>query len=277
MPELTHLDRSGEPKTIWAALDRDGGVIVDDFIAPALLAQLRDELMPYVAAHDHGASSPTHPFWSDFHGTETKRITGLCEKSHGWATLLCDALYQELGDHYLGAGNYYLNTGQLICIGPNETPQPLHRDEANWPGAVRDDQETTITALFALTDFTEANGATVLVPGSHRWPGFLPDSRPDQRCRATMRAGGALLYSGKIIHGGGPSDSGDQWRVGLHAGFVRGWLRAEENHQLTTTLERARELPERVQSLLGFRSFRQRDGGRLGLIDYEDAARLLED
>ena len=33
-----------------------------------------------------------------------------------------------MGDHYLGAGNYYLNTAQLICIGPEETPQLLHRD-----------------------------------------------------------------------------------------------------------------------------------------------------
>ena len=276
MPELSHLDRNSEPKAIWDAIDLEGGVIVDDFIAPDLLASLQDELMPFVADHDQGGSTDDHPFWQHFHGTETKRITGLCEKSSAWVTLLGDPLYTEMGDHYLGADNYYLNTAQLICIGPNETPQPLHRDELNWPEAVRDDRETTITAIFALTDFTEENGATVVVPGSHLWPGLNPEARPEQTGRATMKAGAALLYSGKIIHGGGANTSSDQWRVGLHAGLIPGWLRSEENHQLTTCLERARQLPERVQSMLGFRSYNQQFGGRLGLVDYEDAARLLE-
>ncbi len=276
MPELSHLERGCDPNEIWSTIDLDGGVIVDDFISPELLVQLQGELTPFVAAHNSGAWKGDHPFWQDFHGSETKRITGLCEKSRAWVTLLCDPLFQELGDHYLGADNYYLNTAQLICIGPTQTPQPLHRDELNWPDAVREDRETTITAIFALTDFTEENGATVVVPGSHRWPGLNPEARPEQTGRATMKAGAALLYSGKIVHGGGPNSSSDQWRVGLHAGFVLGWLRAEENHQLTTSLEQARALPERAQSLLGFRSFSQEFGGRLGLVDYEDAARILE-
>ncbi|MCZ6570942.1 MAG: phytanoyl-CoA dioxygenase family protein, partial [Deltaproteobacteria bacterium] len=207
--------------------------------------------------------------------TATKRITGLAGKSAGWVELLCDPVYKEMGDHYLGADNYYLNTAQLICIGPEETPQMLHRDELNWPDAAGQPGEITITAIFALTDFTEENGATVIAPGSHKWPGTLPEVRTEQTCRAVMRAGSALLYSGKVIHGGGPNSSPDQWRVGLHAGFVLGWLRSEENHQLTTPLEAARGFPEHVQKLLGFRSYQQRMGGRLGLVDYEDAARLL--
>lgn len=273
MPELPHLDRGVDTQRIWQAIDEEGGVIVDDFVAAPLLARLRDELMPWVARHEAGARD-ADPFWLDFHGAATKRITGLCAKSRAWVELLCDPLYQAMGDHYLGADDYQLNTGQLICIGPGETPQLLHRDELNWPRAVRDDAEITITAIFALTDFTEENGATIVVPGSHRWTG-LAETRPEDCGRATMRAGSALLYSGKIIHGGGPNTSRDGWRVGLHAGFVCGWLRPEENHQLTTPIEVARTLPERVQSLLGFRSYAQPMGGRLGLVDYEDAARLL--
>ena len=180
-----------------------------------------------------------------------------------------------MGDHYLGDDDYYLNTAQLICIGPDETSQIIHRDELNWPEATCD-QEITITAIFALTDFTEQNGATVLAPGSHKWPGALPEVKPEQTCQAVMKAGSALLYSGKIIHGGGANVTADEWRVGLHAGFCLGWLRAEENHQLTTTVDRARALPETAQYLLGFRSFDSPTGSaRLGLVDYDDAARLL--
>ncbi len=180
-----------------------------------------------------------------------------------------------MGDRYLGAENYWLNTGQLICIGPDESPQMLHRDELNWPEATRD-EEITVTAIFALTDFTEENGATVIAPGSNHWEGVLPPAPEETHARATMSAGAALLYSGKVIHGGGANITQDQWRVGLHAGFCRGWLRAEENFQLTVPLDSARTMPDRARYLLGFRSFSPEFGGRLGLVDYYDAARLLE-
>lgn len=274
MPSLPHLSRRSESDEIWAAIDEHGGVIVDSFLSTTLLEQIRDEVMPVVAAHEAGVRSGSD-FWESFHGTATKRITGLADRSKGWVQLLCDPLYKAMGDHYLGESNYYLNTGQLICIGPGETPQMLHRDELNWPSAAGGEGEITITAIFALTDFTAENGATVIAPGSHRWEGTLPEVAPEQTCQAVMTAGSALLYSGKVVHGGGPNSSSDQWRVGLHAGFVVGWLRSEENHQLTTSLEVARGLPEHAQRMLGFRSYEQPMGGRLGMVDYEDAALLL--
>jgi ectoine hydroxylase-related dioxygenase (phytanoyl-CoA dioxygenase family) len=182
-----------------------------------------------------------------------------------------------MADRYLGEGAYWLNTAQLIAIGPDETPQMLHRDELNWPHAMRD-TEITVTAIFALTDFTEANGATVIAPGSNHWPGALPEVPAGSTCQAVMPAGSALLYSGKVVHGGGANTTTDQWRIGLHAGFCCGWLRTEENHQLTVPLDAARTLPERVQYLLGFRSYDPPHnlGARLGLVHYDDAAALLE-
>ena len=205
----------------------------------------------------------------------TKRVTGLAASSPAWVELLCDERYRAMGDRYLGAGDYWLNTGQLICIGPGETPQILHRDELNWPHAVRE-EEITVTAIFALTDFTKENGATVIAPGSNHWPGVLPPVPEASTCQATMPAGSALLYSGKIIHGGGANTTESEWRIGLHAGFCQGWLRSEENFQLTIPLEAAKRFPESVQSLRGFRSYAPATGGRLGLVDYDDAAHLLD-
>ena len=274
MTSLQHLTRQHNLSDIWAALDAQGGVIIDAFLEDELLNRLRADCMPAIAAHQPGAATG-HDFWKNFHGKATKRITGLAELSLAWGELLCDPIYKGMADQYLGEDNYYLNTGQLICIGPGETPQLLHRDELNWPQAAVPDREITITAIFALTDFTAENGATVVAPGSHRWPGALPEVHPDQTCRAVMKAGSALLYSGKVIHGGGPNDSQDQWRVGLHAGFVSGWLRSEENHQLTTSLAVARRLPEHAQRMLGFRSFVPPKAARLGMVNYEDAGSLL--
>ena len=274
-PELPHLSRSNPAEAIWGAIDEHGGVIVDDFLSAATLERLRTEVAPAIAKHPAGAATG-HDFWKRFHGSTTKRITGLAELSPTWWEVLCDPLYKGMADHYLGEANYYLNTGQLICIGPGEQPQLLHRDELNWPEAAGRDQEITVTAIFALTDFTEENGATVIAPGSHRWPGAMPEVRPEQTCRAVMKAGAALLYNGKVIHGGGSNTSADAWRVGLHAGFVLGWLRAEECHQLTTSLDTARQMPEHAQRMLGFRSYVPPKAARLGMVNYEEAGNLLD-
>jgi hypothetical protein len=275
MPELRHFDAAdADWDHVWAAFERDGGVIVQRFLAPDLLARLNAEVAPLI--EHHHAGSATDGFWTDFHGDRTKRVTGLAAQSPAWCEVLCDPRYGAMADRYLGAGDYWLNTGQLIAIGPGESPQMLHRDELNWPHARRD-TEITVTAIFALTDFTEENGATVIAPGSNHWEGVLPDVPPGSTCQAVMPAGSALLYSGKVIHGGGANSTADEWRVGLHAGFCCAWLRAEENHQLTVPLDAAQTMPERVQWLLGFRSYDPPDGlgGRLGLVNYDDAASLL--
>ncbi len=275
MPELQRFDAAQglDWAAIWRAFDDDGGLIVEGFIEPQLLARLQSEFAPLIASHEPG--STTEGLWTEFHGEQTKRITGLPKHSPAWIELLCDPRYQSMGDRYLGAEDYWLNTGQLICIGPGESSQLLHRDELNWPHAMRE-KEITVTAIFALTEFTEANGATQIAPGSNHWEGTLPPVPPETLCRATMPAGAALLYSGKVIHGGGANVTNDQWRVGLHAGFCAGWLRAEENFQLTVPIDVARSLPDRARYLLGFRSYHPEFGGRLGLVDYDDAARLLD-
>ena len=274
MPDLQRFDadKALDWDRVWHAFESDGGLIVERFLGPDLLDRLRADFAPLITSHEPG--STTRGFWSEFHGEQTKRITGLPRYSPAWIELLCDERYQSMGDRYLGADDYWLNTGQLICIGPSESPQLLHRDELNWPDAMRA-EEITVAALFALTDFTEANGATVIAPGSNHWEGTLPPVAESACCRAVMPAGSALLYSGKVIHGGGANVTEHEWRVGLHAGFCRGWLRAEENYQLTVPLEVARSLPERAQYLLGFRSYAPKAGARLGLVDYDDAARLL--
>ena len=130
MTELTHLTREVNNNEIWSARDEHGGVIVDGFLDEAQLDQLRSDFMPVVSNFQPGATTG-HNFWKEFHGTATKRITGLAELSLAWGDLLCDPVYKGMADHYLGEDNYYLNTGQLICIGPGETPQLLHRDELN--------------------------------------------------------------------------------------------------------------------------------------------------
>lgn len=275
MLELKKFDanKSVDWSAVWQAFDKDGGLIVENFIAPELLQRLQDDFSPLISEHKPGSNADG--IHKVFHGDKTKRITGLPKHSSAWVELLCDKRYNAMADRYLGENDYWLNTAQLISIGPNESAQTLHRDELNWPQAMRREKEITVTALFAISDFTEQNGATVLAPGSNHWDGRRPDVPEGSTCQAVMPAGSALFYCGKIVHGGGANTTKDHWRVGLHAGFCLGWLRAEENFQLTVPLDVARTLPERAQYLLGFRSYNPKAGGRLGLVDYDDAAHLL--
>ena len=104
--------------------------------------------------------------------------------------------------------------------------------------------------MWALDDFTEANGATRLVPGSHRWTDRQPGP-DDEVVQAVMPAGTVLFYVGKIWHGGGANTT-DRPRLGVILEYAAAWLRAQENHILAVPREVTEELPERLQELLGY-------------------------
>jgi ectoine hydroxylase-related dioxygenase (phytanoyl-CoA dioxygenase family) len=124
--------------------------------------------------------------------------------------------------------------------------------------------------MFALTDFTLANGATQVVVGSHLWePGRMPTD--DEITHAEMPAGSALIYLGSTLHGGGANTTSDERRRGMFLGFVVGWLRTEENMFLTVPLEAARTMPVRVQELLGYKPH-----GPIGVVDVGTPMVLLE-
>jgi ectoine hydroxylase-related dioxygenase (phytanoyl-CoA dioxygenase family) len=165
--------------------------------------------------------------------------------------------------------DYLLNTGQLIQISPGETAQRIHRDEDAWGHFLAPKPLLQVEAMFALSDFTAANGATQVVPCSHQWPS---DRQPDtsEIIQAEMQAGSALLYLGSTLHGGGENTTTDQSRRGMFIGYVVGWLRTEENMFLTVPIERVRELPIRCQELLGYQSH-----GGIGVVDIGNPMSLL--
>jgi ectoine hydroxylase-related dioxygenase (phytanoyl-CoA dioxygenase family) len=105
--------------------------------------------------------------------------------------------------------------------------------------------------MWAMTDFTEENGATRVIPGSHRWEDKL---RPgiDQTVAAVMPKGSVFVYVGSVYHGGGANNS-DAHRLGVNIGYTLSWLRQEENQYLACPAEIARELPDDLAKLIGYR------------------------
>ena len=268
---------------VLAALDQAGGVIVDDLLGAAPARRILDELADGYRATDPGSRSGSE-LWETFHGRNTVRFTGLAARSRTFVDhVLLNPLLLAVADATLlpNGADYWLNTGQVMAVGPGEPAQYLHRDENNWPEAVADGKELTISCMFALSDFTAANGATVVLPGSHRLPAGVrrgEDEGDDAfpRALAEMPAGSGMIYTGKVVHGAGANTT-DEVRHGMHLSYVVGWLRPEEASPLMVDRDLAATLPPRARQLLGWGSYHSQGGGRTWLVDFEDAERLFAD
>ena len=280
MAELQVLERDAPLADIMAAYEADGGVIVRDLLSDDARRAIVDDLSAGLEDTAPGSKSGMD-LWETFHGRNTVRFCGLAARSRAFVDhALLNPVFTAVTDELLLANgaDYWLNTGQVMAIGPGEPAQYLHRDENNWPEAVAADREVTVSCLFALSDFTRENGATVVVAGSQRRPPGLvrgAETSPDEIAYAEMPAGSGLIYSGKVIHGAGGNTT-ENWRYGMHVSFVVGWLRPEEASPLAVDRDRAASLPERARELLGWGSYHSEGGGRTWLVDFEDAARLFD-
>lgn len=243
MPELAHLPADADPDRIIEVLKRDGALILDDALGGPETDALLDELRPWIEATPNGAD--------DFTGHLTTRTGALVARSPRIRPVVADPRILALADRFLlsACERYQLHLGQVIRIRPGQAAQPIHRDRWAW-GVHLAHVEPQLNSIWALTDFTRANGATVVVPGSVDWP---DDRRPEPHeiGYAEMRRGSLLLYTGSVFHGGGANVS-DGDRIGLNITYSLGWLRQEENQYLACPPEIARTLPRELQHLIGY-------------------------
>jgi ectoine hydroxylase-related dioxygenase (phytanoyl-CoA dioxygenase family) len=265
-------------ESIMAGLAADGGVIVKDFIDQELVSRLNGQLAAHVEAAQMGSDRVGEEmrfFW----GSQTKRFTRLAARAPAFAELLDHDLMHRWAHHSLD-GDYWLNTGQAMIVGPGEKGQVLHRDIGIWPifqQLGRNGPEVMVSILLALSDFTEEVGATRVIPGSHAWEDFMQTPRREDTVAAVMPAGSALLYLGKTVHGAGENVTRDRWRHGLHMSFVLGWLTPEEASPIGVPWEIAKNYSPRVQRMLGYASRRPgEDQSPLNwLIDFVDVRSYL--
>jgi ectoine hydroxylase-related dioxygenase (phytanoyl-CoA dioxygenase family) len=228
------------------------------------------------------------PVMTAFHGPCTTQVTGVPGISRTFAVdVMCHPVLLGLCDRILlpSCASYQLNLGHLLQRGPGAEDQWLHRDEAVWSDVPRPAPELQLASVIALVDFTRDNGATRVVPGSHRWPDRLlspaeqmaqPPPAPGQLAYAEMRAGSAVVYLGGTIHGAGANVT-DVARRGAHLSYCLGWLRTEENNILSVPPRVAATLPRRAQQLLGYGLHDSigRGGGYLGIVRMQDPVELL--
>lgn len=279
---VPELPRDAGVHDVNAAIDEVGAVVVRDLVDAATLDALRRDLDPWVDRTRPGSRSGD-PEWELFHGHRTVRLNGVAAKSPAFVDVCLDDTILGVADLRLipDGGSTQVNDTQVIAIGPGESAQYLHRDQSGWPWFNRllpEGPEIIVVAMVALTDFTEDNGATRIVPFSHRAADADELFEPEASVPAEMAAGSVLLFSGKTIHGGGANRTADEWRRSLHLSYLLGWLRTEEAHAFAVPREIAAGLPRRAKELLGFAEYdpAPRDGGRLWLVDFEDPAPLFD-
>lgn len=266
MPEVEKIDRNAPADLAMEILERDGAVIYENLLDSAVMDQIESEFKDYLARAQPGEGE----FW----GFKTKRFGALIAKSRTFAEQCAPhpKLLAVMDQLLLPrCERYQLHVTMMTHIGPNETPQILHRDDNILP-FTHPGPQAICNTMWALTNFTRENGATSLILGSHNWDDERLPQESDEISQAVMTKGSCLLYVGSVWHGGSANTTKDEWRSGLISGYSLGWLRQEENMYLAVPPSIAKELPEHVQHLIGYKIH----GGFLGWVEGQDPHIVLE-
>jgi ectoine hydroxylase-related dioxygenase (phytanoyl-CoA dioxygenase family) len=274
LTRVTSIPRCSAEATaeeISDSLLADGAVIIERLIDDHTCARLLAELEPWWESTPVGDD--------DFSGRNTRRTGALLSRCPSSAALVAHPLMLDVVDRTLWAKKttFQLHLTQSIAIGPGSPAQHMHRDQWCFDFfPFPRDVDVEVSSIWALCDFTKTNGATRVVPGSHRTP---DDQRypVEQSVPAEMPAGSVVLYLGSTVHGGGANHS-DVTRFGINVDYVVGWLRQEENQYLSYAIDEVKQFPERIQRLLGYEvgayALGYIDGGRspMTLLRDGDAA-----
>ncbi len=243
---LKTFDKDADSDEIVNAIQRDGGAIVAKQVPDELVDAVKTELRPHFDIEGH-------KFANDFNGYKTLRLGAILALSRAAAELIAHPRVMEIADAILKPNciNYRIGSCTGIEILPGEADQVLHRDDGFYPIKIPQ-VEFQISAMWALDDYTEENGATRVVPGSHKQPDFTADDDTDV-VQAVMPKGSVLYYLGSTHHGGGANRS-NATRVGLINTYSLGWLRQEENHYLAIPRKIADSYPENLRRLMGYQA-----------------------
>lgn len=240
------------------------GYCIVERLAPAeVIDRVNEELEPWFRATPHCRG--------DFYGWNTTRFGAVLLKSRASHALVLNELVLAIMDDVLGphCDWYQLNLSQGIRIHPGERQQVPHRDEEMWPCA-KGRAEYLVNVMWALSDYTGDNGATLLWPRS-QFDALSREVRQEDAVIAAMPRGSALVYLGSVTHCGGANRS-DASRTGLILSYSLGWLKQYENAFLTYPPRVAGEFSKPIRDLLGYRIHRPNLGGYEG----QDPAVLFE-
>ena len=230
-----------------ARIRAQGFTVIEDFMSPEVIAAVRAGLAPFQNTH-HGRN--------DFEGFRTERVYTLVARARVFEDLVEEPRVLAILDRFLQPG-YLLTATQSIQINPGETAQSMHTDDGFYR-IPRPRPAISYTLIAAVDAFTQANGCTEVVPGSHLWGNQGDAGRPNdlaeiERMLVPMEvpAGACFIMAGTLIHRGGANRT-DRPRLGFTNQYCEPWARPQENFFLGIPREQAAAMSPRVQKLLGY-------------------------
>ncbi|KAF2430776.1 hypothetical protein EJ08DRAFT_696989 [Tothia fuscella] len=280
---ITRLAATTSINDIIAILERDGSVILTDLVSSQEVVAVNDEMEPYI----HKAKSETHQAY-DLIPKQTTMVPGVVGKSPTMAKIAefeviaaltaailekkCTATWEDRTEEFsIGP---LLNSSLTYHISYGAPRQRLHRDDMIHGIHHTDDyslsNETMLGFMIAGSRTTRENGATMAIPGSHKW-NHSRVPRPDEVCFAEMDPGSAFVFLGTVYHGAGHNSVIDEVRKLYGLFFVPGTLRTEENQFLAIPRSKVIRMSDRMLSILGYKT----PGTYLGIVNNSDPAENL--
>lgn len=264
---LIHLPANVSVEKVVSCLKNDGYCIIDNAVSVEVIDTVNNEIQPFLDKTDEAENNAL--------GKKTRRCGALAARSPASHQMMMHPTVLGATKALLceNATVMQLNLTQLISVGPGEKAQFLHRDEGAWDffDHFPVDIQMEVSTIWAMDDFTELNGATRIIPGSHKNTLLPHEFSPEEAIPAEMKKGSVLVYTGKTIHGAGANNS-DFPRRALNIDYCVGWLRQEENQYLSVPMEMVKTFPQEMQNLLGY----QMGAASLGYVrEFEDPAVTL--
>lgn len=244
--------------TITDALDGAGCAVIHGLTRSEIVDTAKHELSSFMAATPVAEADDP----STFYPAKTRRISALMARSPTSHQFALDPVVQQLCEHHLGRNceRYQLHVSAGLDIGPGAREQVLHREEDPFKFFPLPRPNLVIATMWAMTRFTKDNGATLLVPGSHRWEADRK-ADPDEVVSAEMPKGSVLVWLGGTLHAAGANIS-DEWRYGIILSYSLGWLRQEENQYFDLPADIGAHAPAAIRELVGYPMH-----GSLGFFD----------
>ena len=231
-------------RTTLDRLDIDGYVVIERAVGADVVDRVRGELAPYLGESAlHGRN--------DFEGYATNRVYALLAKAPSIAELVEHPAVVAILDELLLPG-YLLSANLAINLLPGETAQGLHTDDSFYK-VPRPRPALGVSAIWSIDDFTADNGATQVVPGSHRWGTEVPAEDDPRIVDVVMPAGSVVVFLGTLWHRGGANRTDGQ-RLAITPQYCEPWARPQEQMVLSVGAAAA-QYSARIRTMLGFGIF----------------------
>ncbi len=188
----------------------------------------------------------------------TWRAHNLLAKTRAADPVFLDPRLRAIVDGVIGQYSQ-INIATLFNTLPGETRQALHQDDGLWP-IPRPHPSFLCNVIIAFDEFTRAKGATHVVPFSHTWT--KPVDQSVESIQVELEPGSAIFWEGGLWHGGGANTTATSERMGFFISHLVSYLRPSDLQLVSVPRDVVREMPKKLQRLLGYYPFGNGVDGR---------------